>query len=196
MATRSGSTLEDRLRAQGRMELRDLARLIRDVLQALVVMHRQGLIHRDVRPKNVLLDDEGRAYLIDHGVRKIEQKDRPAGLDSFDPTLNTFACMAPEAVRGQAMDARADVYGVGAVGFRALTGRTPFQASNALTAIALKLDRDPPSLSDVTGDVWPPELERFLARSMAREREARFASAEEALHAWVRICGRWLPQPS
>lgn len=97
--------------------------------------------------------------------------------------------MAPEQVRGSArVDERADLYALGAVAFRALTGRLPFEGTNALTLIALKLDRDPPTLAYVTGDTWPASIEKFLAKIMAREKEKRFASAGEALEAWRKVC--------
>ena len=96
--------------------------------------------------------------------------------------------MAPEQVRGSArVDERADLYALGAVAFRALTGRLPFEGTNALTLIALKLDREPPSLAATTGDEWPQSIERFLERMMARDRERRYASGKEALEAWRKV---------
>ena len=110
-------------------------------------------------------------------------------LTAFDATLGSFAYMAPEQVRGSArVDERADLYALGAVAFRALTGRLPFEGSNALTLIALKLDRDPPTLAQTTGDTWPAAIERYLAKIMARERERRFGSAMEALDGWRKVC--------
>jgi serine/threonine-protein kinase len=97
--------------------------------------------------------------------------------------------MAPEQVRGSArVDQRADLYALGAVAFRALTGRLPFEGSNALTLIALKLDRDPPSLAQTTGDTWPAAIEKFLSKIMSRDRERRFGSAVEAVEAWRKVC--------
>ena len=97
--------------------------------------------------------------------------------------------MAPEQVRGSArVDERADLYALGAVAFRALSGRLPFEGQNALTLIALKLDREPPSLASTTGDEWPQAIERFLERMMARDREKRWKSATEALTQWRKVC--------
>jgi serine/threonine-protein kinase len=97
--------------------------------------------------------------------------------------------MAPEQVRGSArVDERADLYALGAVAFRALTGRLPFEGTNALTLIALKLDREPPSLASTTGDEWPASIERFLSKIMARDRDKRFGSAADALEAWRKVC--------
>ena len=110
-------------------------------------------------------------------------------LSIVDATLGSFAYMAPEQVRGSArVDERADLYALGAVAFRALTGRLPFEGSNALTLIALKLDRDPPTLAQTTGDTWPKDIEKYLAKIMAREREKRYGSANDALDAWRKVC--------
>jgi serine/threonine-protein kinase len=210
MSTLEGgiSTLEDRLRNEGRIPLRDVARLVRDVLEDLSAFHARGVIHRDVRPATIVLE-HGRARLVDQKPRapRVSKPTRSGTLPHpscvsddgarYDATLATFYCMAPEQVRGSAeVDPRADVYGIGAVAFRALTGRSPFESANALVLIALKLDRDPPSLSEMTGEAWPPELERFARLALARDPAARFASATEALGVWTRACGRWLPQPS
>jgi serine/threonine-protein kinase len=74
------------------------------------------------------------------------------------------------------------------VAFRALTGRLPFEGTNALTLIALKLDREAPTLARTTGDEWPQSIEKFLSKMMAREREKRFASGVEANESWRKVC--------
>jgi serine/threonine protein kinase len=104
-------------------------------------------------------EHEERTRILDFGVSKMKsnaaRRSEPS-LTAFDATLGSFAYMGPEQVRGSArVDERADLYALGAVAFRALTGRLPFEGSNALTLIALKLDRDPPSLAQTTGDTWP-----------------------------------------
>ena len=110
-------------------------------------------------------------------------------LTAFDATLGSFAYMAPEQVRGSArVDERADLYALGAVAFRALTGRLPFEGSNALTLIALKLDRDPPTLAQTTGDTWPAAIEKFpLEDHGARAREALRHGGGRARR-WRKVC--------
>src|SRR6185503_20320924 len=76
---------------------------------------------------------------------------------------------------------------LGAVAFRALTGRLPFEGTNALTLIALKLDREAPSLAATTGDEWPQTIERFLERMMSRDREKRYATARDAHEGWRKV---------
>jgi serine/threonine-protein kinase len=91
-------------------------------------------------------------------------------------------------VRGAARaDERADIYAVGAVAFRALSGRLPFEGSTAAVLVSLKLDRAAPSLEEATGEKWPAGIERFLERALERRRERRWSGALEALTAWRAI---------
>ena len=201
----NGEGFDERLRREAYLSFGEVAPIVEDALQGLEAAHRAGVIHRDIKPANLYIEKrklsardirdgepEERTRILDFGVSKLRpkggRKSEPS-LTAFDATLGSFAYMAPEQVRGSArVDERADLYALGAVAFRALTGRLPFEGTNALTLIALKLDRDPPSLASTTGDEWPASIERFLSKIMAREREKRFASAVEAVEAWRRVC--------
>jgi serine/threonine-protein kinase len=201
----SGEGLDERLRREQYLSFAEVAPIVDDGLQGLGAAHKEAVVHRDIKPANLFIEkrrltardiaadeSEERTRILDFGVSKIRspkgQRSEPS-LTAFDATLGSFAYMAPEQVRGSArVDERADLYALGAVAFRALSGRLPFEGQNALTLIALKLDREPPTLSSTTGDAWPASIERFLARMMARDREKRFASAEEALATWRRVC--------
>ncbi len=195
-----GEGLDERLRREQYLSFADVAPIIDDSLQGLCAAHEAGVIHRDIKPANLFIEKrslapeeaEGanaeRTRILDFGVSKFragQQRNNEPSLTAFDATLGSFAYMAPEQVRGSArVDERADLYALGAVAFRALTGRLPFEGTNALTLIALKLDREPASLAATTGDEWPQAIERFLARLMARDRENRFRGARETLEAW------------
>jgi serine/threonine-protein kinase len=203
----TGEPLDERLRREHYLAFSEVAPVIDDSLQGLEAAHKAGIIHRDIKPGNLFIEKrkltvreiqagepEERTRILDFGVSKMrtrgnKPKTEPS-LTAFDATLGSFAYMAPEQVRGSArVDERADLYALGAVAFRALTGRLPFEGTNALTLIALKLDREPPSLTSTTGDEWPVVIERFLERMMARDRDGRFASAGEALQSWRRVRG-------
>lgn len=191
----TGESLADRLKREQYLPLSEVGPIIDDVLQGLAAAHAASVIHRDLKPGNIFLELLGhpgrreRAKILDFGISKLSrrEKEEPT-LTAFDATLGSFAYMAPEQVRGAARaDERADIYAVGAVAFRSLAGRLPFEGSTAAVLVSLKLDRSAPSLAEVTGEKWPAGIERFLERALDRRREQRFASAEEALEAWRSI---------
>ncbi len=190
-----GESLGDRLKREGYVSFADLAPIVDDVFEALIAAHRLGVVHRDLKPANVFLtcahDGHARAKILDFGISKLLPRGRSGderSLTSFDATLGSFAYMAPEQVRGAARaDERADLYAVGALTFRALAGRLPFESTSAAELVATKLERDPPSLEEITGERWPAAIEAFLRGSMARKREGRFGSAAEAQTAWRAI---------
>jgi serine/threonine-protein kinase len=200
-----GEGLDERIRREGYLSFAEVAPIVYDALQGLEAAHAAGVVHRDIKPANLYIEKrqltdkqldaeepEERTRILDFGVSKYRRRDgnkSEPSLTAFDATLGSFAYMAPEQVRGSArVDERADLYALGAVAFRALTGRLPFEGTNALTLIALKLDREPPTLAQTTGDAWPATIERFLSRMMARERDKRFVSAAEAVDAWHKVC--------
>ncbi len=190
-----GESLADRLKREQYLPLSEVGPLIDDVLQGLAAAHAASVIHRDLKPGNIFIertndrDRPDRAKILDFGISKLtaKEKEEPT-LTAFDATLGSFAYMAPEQIRGAARaDERADIYAVGAVAFRSLTGRLPFEGTTAAVLVSLKLDRSAPSLEEVTGEKWPSGIERFLERALDRNREKRFSGALEALHAWRAI---------
>jgi serine/threonine protein kinase len=191
----SGESLAERLKREQYLPLSEVGPIIDDVLQGLAAAHAAGVIHRDLKPGNIFLEYIGlperreRAKILDFGISKLTRREeKEPTLTAFDATLGSFAYMAPEQVRGAARaDERADIYAVGAVAFRALSGRLPFEGATAAVLVSLKLDRSAPSLAEATGEKWPAGIERFLERALDRRREQRFASAEEALDAWRAI---------
>jgi serine/threonine-protein kinase len=215
----SGESLADRLKREQYLPFSEVGPIIEDVLQGLAAAHDAGVIHRDLKPGNIFLEQrpahEGeagyappsggfgfseaapppeerreRAKILDFGISKLTRREeKEPTLTAFDATLGSFAYMAPEQVRGAARaDERADIYAVGSVAFRALSGRLPFEGNSAAVLVAMKLERHAPSLAEVTSDQWPAGIERFLERALSRKREGRFESATEALKAWRAVC--------
>jgi eukaryotic-like serine/threonine-protein kinase len=204
----TGEGLDARLRREHSLSFEDVAPIVDDALQGLGAAHEAGVIHRDIKPANLFIEkrrltareiaadeSEERTRILDFGVSKIRaraaagRRRRETSLTAFDATLGTFATMAPEQVRGSArVDQRADLYALGVVTFRALSGRMPFEGANVATLLALKLDREAPTLSSTTGDGWPAAIEGFLFRMMARDREDRFSDAGQALAGWRAVC--------
>jgi serine/threonine-protein kinase len=193
----AGESLSDRLKREQYLPFMEVGPLLDDVLNGLVAAHAASIIHRDLKPGNIFLErleppEAGeRAKILDFGISKLtrqEHRKSEPTLTAFDATLGSFAYMAPEQVRGAARaDERADIYALGAVAFRALSGRLPFEGTTAQALLSMKLQRAAPSLAEVTGEKWPAGIERFIQRTLERNREERFSSALEALEAWRTI---------
>jgi eukaryotic-like serine/threonine-protein kinase len=191
----SGESLADRLKREQYLPFSEVGPIIDDVLQGLAAAHAANVVHRDLKPGNIFIEHLGlpdrreRAKILDFGISKLTRREtEEPSLTAFDATLGSFAYMAPEQVRGAARaDERADIYAVGAVAFRSLSGRLPFEGTTAAVLVAMKLDRAAPSLAEATGEKWPTGIERFLERALDRKRERRFSTASEALESWRAI---------
>ena len=170
-----GRTLRQFLDERGRLDPVEVAHIGAEVADALACAHRAGIVHRDIKPANILLSDDGRVLVTDFGIAKV--------LDAPDMTmtselLGTVKYLAPEQVESRPVDARTDVYALGAVLYECLCGEPPFQAdTQAATALA-RLHRDPPPPHDVVAGV-PPALEAVVMRALARDPASRFASADD-----------------
>ncbi|MBX3226456.1 MAG: hypothetical protein KIT84_32655 [Labilithrix sp.] len=169
----------------GPLTLDELGPILSDVIDEVAATHARGEIDRGLRPSRVVLEG-GRARLVPEPNRKLAALD---DLDSFNVTIGSFTFMAPELVRGSAnVDGRADIYAIGAIAFSALAGKTPFDGHNALTRIALKLDRPAPTLEEIAGRAFPPLVESFVATALARDRDARYPSIGVMREAWRLVC--------
>lgn len=144
-----------------------------DVARALGGAHALGLIHRDVKPANVLLGRDGTAKMADFGIAKA-LGDAQSRLTRAGSVMGTAAYLAPEQVEGKAIDARADVYALGLMLHESLTGQRPFGAGTAVELATRRLAIDPPAPRDVDADV-PPALNALIVRATRREPDERFA---------------------
>lgn len=147
--------------------------LARALCHTLAYMHGEGFIHRDLKPANILLDDEGAPVLIDFGLAVREAG--VAGRDQLSEALiaaGSLPYMAPEQLRGEALDARTDLYALGCVIFELLTGRPPFIADSGVSLIYKHLEVAPPLLSDLLPDV-DPRLERLVDELLAKPIQSR-----------------------
>jgi serine/threonine-protein kinase len=170
-----GGTLRELLRERGPMPPHAAAAVLRPVLGGLATAHRAGLVHRDVKPENVLISDAGEVKLVDFGlVRAVAE----AGITSTSVILGTAAYLSPEQVSTGAADARSDVYAVGVLAYELITGTTPFTGDNPLTVAYQRMDHDVPAPSTAINGV-PPQIDEFIARATARDPDARFVDAEQ-----------------
>nr|WP_240163844.1 protein kinase [Mycolicibacterium sphagni] len=170
-----GGTLRELLRERGPMPPHAAAAVLRPLLGGLATAHRAGLVHRDVKPENVLISDAGEVKLVDFGlVRAVAE----AGITSTSVILGTAAYLSPEQVSSGAADARSDVYAVGVLAYELITGTTPFSGDNPLTVAYQRMDNDVPLPSTVIGGV-PRQFDEFIAHATARNADERFVDAEE-----------------
>ncbi len=170
-----GESLAARLRREGRLAVDEARRVLAELAEALDHAHRQGVVHRDVKPDNVVIDDEsGRALLTDFGIAKAQGGG--GTLTEAGAVIGTPEYMSPEQAGGGEADARADLYSLGALAFAMLAGRPPFDGAGARELILQQLSREPPHLAKLRPDV-PDDLAAAIMRCLAKDPAARWPDA-------------------
>jgi serine/threonine protein kinase len=171
-----GTDLRAVIDERGGLDPLRAARIVRQVGGALDAAHARGILHRDVKPSNVLLARRDHAYLSDFGLAKPAES--LEALTRHGTIVARAEYVAPEQVLGQQVDARADIYALGCLLFEALTGEAPFERSTggAGAAALAHVDAPRPSPLDVRPDL-PPEFEDVIARAMAKDPDDRYPSA-------------------
>jgi serine/threonine protein kinase len=169
-----GESLADRLRRDGRLPAEEVRRLLAEIADALEYAHAKGVIHRDIKPDNVLIDDEsGRPLLADFGIARAAE----AGADA-DGIVGTPHYMSPEQAAGvPTIDGRTDVYSLGVVGYVLLTGVTPFASTTVREFVLEQRTSEAPSLAARAANV-PPDLAASIMRSLARDPDRRWPTAQ------------------
>ncbi|WP_373424892.1 protein kinase domain-containing protein [Mycobacterium simiae] len=170
-----GGTLRELLFERGPMPPHAVVAVLRPVLGGLAAAHRAGLVHRDVKPENVLISEDGDVKIADFGlVRAVAA----AGITSASVILGTAAYLSPEQVRDGHAGPRSDVYSAGILTYELLTGRAPFTGDSALAIAYQRLDNDVPPPGTVIGGV-PEQFDNFVLCATARNPADRYADAIE-----------------
>ena len=176
MAYVKGETLGERLRSRGPLPPAVATRLLREVAWALSYAHGRGIVHRDVKPDNILIEDEtGRALVTDFGIAR-----GAAANELSDPgrVMGTAHFMSPEQAASEPVDGRSDLYSLGIVAYLALSGRLPFDAPTVPALLAKQLGSEPPALASVA-PAAPHTLVAVIERCLRKMPDERFASGEQ-----------------
>ncbi len=181
-----GSDLRTLVRAVQRLDPPRAAYIVSQVARALDAAHARGIVHRDVKPANVLLGPSDHAYLTDFGLTK--RVTSHTGSTRDGGWVGTLGYVAPEQIRGERLDARSDVYALGCVLYHSLAGVPPYQRESDEATLWAHLNDDPPSLHDRAPDV-PASFDAVLARAMAKDPDDRFPSAGDLGRAALAAAG-------
>ena len=190
----AGGDLASRL-SRGALPAAEAASIVRALALGLAHVHARGVLHRDLKPSNVLFDREGTPRLVDFGLARVAGADT---LTSSGTVMGTPAYMSPEQARGERVDERSDVYGLGAILYHALAGRPPFEGSTPLGVLRLVVSTRPAPPSRFTHGV-PSDLEAACMHALAPDPAQRFASAGDLARAIDgclkgKVRGRWFPR--
>src|ERR1700757_736037 len=174
-----GRDLHEVLADDGPMEPGRAVRIIEQVAKALQAAHRIGLVHRDVKPSNILLDADDFAYLIDFGIARAADQTRMTGTGNI---IGSWHYMSPERLRDGQVDARSDIYALACVLYECLTGSTPYPGDNFEQQITAHLTEPPPRPSR-TDPNMPVALDTVIATGMAKDPDQRYATTVELANA-------------
>jgi len=178
MACVEGPTLAKRLHDEGRIPIADTRRILSEVAEALAYAHSRGVVHRDIKPDNILLDkDDGRALVTDFGIARAIQEGADSRLTATGVAIGTPAYMSPEQAAGdREIDGRSDLYALGIVGYQMLAGRLPFQASSTPSMLMKHISERPQPVDSLRPET-PPDLARAVMTLLEKEPEHRFPTA-------------------
>ncbi|WP_052388688.1 serine/threonine-protein kinase [Belnapia moabensis] len=166
-----GGSLKDRLDRKERFPVPEIVRIMEQVLAALAYSHARGVVHRDIKPANIMLSGDGTVKMADFGIARLEN----SSMTQVGTVMGTPSYMAPEQLRGETVDARADIWAAGVMLYQLLTGEKPFEGGfSAVMHKALHTEPPPPSKLSVTA---PQAFDAVIATALAKRPEERYATA-------------------
>jgi serine/threonine protein kinase/Tol biopolymer transport system component len=178
-----GETLREQIK-RGRLPIRKAIDYGVQIARGLAAAHEKGIVHRDLKPENLFVTKDGRVKILDFGLAKLTQAGSENSADTLTKgteagmVMGTVGYMAPEQVRGQTADHRADIFAFGAILYEMLAGKRAFQKPTSAETMTAILNEDPPGISQVTTNL-PPALQRVVHRCLEKNPEQRFQSASD-----------------
>lgn len=188
-----GSVLDEDVRRQGAMPLDKALKVTADVLAALEISHEMGLVHRDIKPGNVMMTKRGVVKVMDFGIARAMQ----SGVTSMTQTgmvVGTPQYLSPEQALGRGVDARSDLYSVGIMLFQLVTGRLPFDADSPLAIAYAHVQEEPVAPSSMNRSL-PPAVDALVARALKKNPNERFPSAESMHDECLRVAASFQAAP-
>lgn len=170
-----GHTVRELLTDGDPVPIEEAIEIVSGVLDALEYSHHQGLVHRDIKPGNVMLTTDGKIKVMDFGIARA-MEDSAATMTQTDAVVGTAQYLSPEQARGAQVDARSDLYSTGCVLFELLTGQPPFRGDSAVAVAFQHVSQLPPTPSSITPDV-PEALDRVVLKALAKDPAERYADA-------------------
>ena len=178
----TGGSLSDWIK-RGEFSLQDTARIVERLASALAYAHAKGVVHRDLKPDNILFDNNGDPFISDFGIAKLEESTSTL---TGSAVVGTPAYMSPEQAQGDKTDSRSDIYGLGVIIFHMLIGKQPYEADTPMGVIVKHITDPVPEILDFDPSL-PPEVDTFIKTALAKDKDDRFSTVIELAKALNKI---------
>ena len=172
-----GITLKQYIEQEGSLPWKDAVHFILQVLKGLQHAHDRGIVHRDIKPQNIMVLQDGTIKVTDFGIARFARSEQKT---ITDKAIGSVHYISPEQARGEVTDEKSDVYSVGVILYEMLTGQLPFQAENAVSVAIMQLQREPSLPTEINGSI-PLGLEQITIHAMQKDASKRYKSAAEML---------------
>ncbi|MBQ4603561.1 MAG: serine/threonine protein kinase, partial [Clostridia bacterium] len=172
-----GITLKEYIEQQGKLGIKETVHFTMQILRALQHAHDKGIVHRDIKPQNIMLLSNGNIKVTDFGIARFSYSDTKTMTDS---AIGSVHYISPEQARGDTTDDRADIYSVGVVLYEMLTGQLPFQSDNSVSVALMQLQSDPKRPRELNSSI-PVGLEQIVMHAMQKNAKDRYLTAAEML---------------
>src|SRR5213593_4654773 len=181
-----GTSLKQLIASRGRLPVAVTLTVGKQLCRALEVAHAEGIIHRDIKPQNIVVEPSGFLKVMDFGIARLADPPQGKGLTEAGVSIGTPDYMSPEQLSGAELDARSDLYAAGVVLFECVTGRVPYLADTPWALVAKHIEEDPPNPHALNSEV-PPALAAVIVKAMAKNPADRYGTATEMHDALARL---------